>query len=125
LATSRFFPQVIRDFDEAGHFPVVVLGFPAYGWTAGLNALLFIKTLLYSGDDGIFDGKIALRGVAMDDQVKQLILATKTLMDYIHTANVFDKLADAGCGLYDEYRSDKFDELIKNVKNALQPFDKS
>ncbi len=58
----------------------------------------------------------------MDDQVKQLVLAAKTLMDYMDSANVFDKLADAGCGLYDEYRSDKFDELIKNVKNALQPF---
>jgi hypothetical protein len=58
----------------------------------------------------------------MDDQVKQLVAATKTLMDYMDTANVFDKLADAGCGLYDEYRSDRFDELIKNVKKALQPF---
>jgi hypothetical protein len=46
-------------------------------------------------------------------------------MDYIDSANVFDKLADAGCGLYDEYRSDKFDELIKNVKKALLSFDKS
>ena len=61
----------------------------------------------------------------MDDQVKQLITASRTLMDYIDSAHVFDKLADAGCGLYDEYRSDKFDELIKNVKNALIPFDKS
>lgn len=58
----------------------------------------------------------------MDDQIKQLVAATKTLMDYMDSANVFDKLADAGCGLYDEYRSDKFDELIKNVKAALQPF---
>jgi hypothetical protein len=61
----------------------------------------------------------------MDEQVKQLITATKTLMDYMDSANVFDKLADAGCGLYDEYRSDKFDELIKNVKKALTPFDNS
>ena len=61
----------------------------------------------------------------MDDHVKQLISAAKTLMDYIDSANVFDKLADAGCGLYDEYRSDKFDELIKNVKKALLSFDKS
>ncbi len=61
----------------------------------------------------------------MDDHVKQLVSAAKTLMDYIDSANVFDKLADAGCGLYDEYRSDKFDELIKNVKKALLSFDKS
>jgi hypothetical protein len=59
----------------------------------------------------------------MDDQFKQLILATKALMEYMDIANVFDKLADAGCGLYDEYRSDKFDELIKNVKKALLPFE--
>ncbi len=61
----------------------------------------------------------------MDDHVKQLVSAAKILMDYIDSANVFDKLADAGCGLYDEYRSDKFDELIKNVKKALLSFDKS
>jgi hypothetical protein len=61
----------------------------------------------------------------MDDQVKQLITATRTLLDYIDSANVFDKLADAGCGLYDEYRSDKFDELIKNVKTALYHFNNS
>jgi hypothetical protein len=61
----------------------------------------------------------------MDEQVNQLITATKTLMDYMDSANVFDKLADAGCGLYDEYRSDKFDELIKNVKKALTSFDNS
>jgi hypothetical protein len=61
----------------------------------------------------------------MDDQIKQLVTATRTLMDYIDSAHVFDKLADAGCGLYDEYRSDKFDELIKAVKNALLPFAQS
>lgn len=60
----------------------------------------------------------------MNDQFNKLISATRTLMEYIDSAHVFDKLADAGCGLYDEYRSDKFDELIKNVKNALLPFDK-
>jgi hypothetical protein len=59
----------------------------------------------------------------MDDQCKQLLAATRALMDYIDSAHVFDKLADAGCGLYDEYRSDKFDELIKNVKDALLLFD--
>ncbi len=58
----------------------------------------------------------------MDEKCQELIAATRALMDYIDSAHVFDKLADAGCGLYDEYRSDKFDELIKNVKTALQPF---
>jgi hypothetical protein len=59
----------------------------------------------------------------MDDQFKQLLLATKALMEYMDSAHVFDKLADAGCGLYDEYRSDKFDELIQNVKKALLPYE--
>jgi len=67
---------------------------------------------------------ICRRGAGMNDQFKELISATRTLMEYIDSAHVFDKLADAGCGLYDEYRSDKFDELIKDVKNALLPFDK-
>jgi len=58
----------------------------------------------------------------MEGQVQQLVQSTKELMDYIDSAHVFDKLADAGCGLYDEYRSDKFEELINRVKAALQPF---
>ncbi len=58
----------------------------------------------------------------MDEQVKNLVASTKDLMNYIDSARVFDKLADAGCGLYDEYRSDKFEELINRVKEALQPF---
>ena len=58
----------------------------------------------------------------MDEQVKNLVASTKELMQYIDSAHVFDKLADAGCGLYDEYRSDKFEELINRVKQALQPF---
>lgn len=58
----------------------------------------------------------------MEDKVKELVIATQTLMDYMDSANVFDRLADAGCGLYDEYRSDKFEELINQVKKALQPF---
>lgn len=58
----------------------------------------------------------------MDDKLQMLVGSTKELMDYIDSAHVFDKLADAGCGLYDEYRSDKFEELINRVKEALQPF---
>ncbi len=58
----------------------------------------------------------------MDEQVKQLVASAKELVDYIDSAHVFDKLADAGCGLYDEYRSDKFEEIINRVKQALQPF---
>lgn len=58
----------------------------------------------------------------MDETLQQLVQTTKELMDYIDSAHVFDKLADAGCGLYDEYRSDTFEELINRVKQALQPF---
>ncbi len=58
----------------------------------------------------------------MDEQVQTLVRHTKELMDYIDSAHVFDKLADAGCGLYDEYRSDTFEALINQVKEALKPF---
>ncbi|MGQ9922209.1 MAG: hypothetical protein ACUVRZ_12910 [Desulfobacca sp.] len=58
----------------------------------------------------------------MDAKVENLVASAKDLLDYIDSAHVFDKLADAGCGLYDEYRSDKFEELIHRVKQALQPF---
>jgi len=61
----------------------------------------------------------------MDELHQNLVTATTALMDYIESANVFDRLADAGCGLYDEYRSDKFEELLNNVKKALSDLKQS
>ena len=51
----------------------------------------------------------------MKEQARQLVKATQTLVAYIQENHVYDKLADGGCGLYDTYRSDPFDEAINNA----------
>lgn len=58
----------------------------------------------------------------MEAAADRLFNAAQKLLTYIDEAQVFDRLADAGCGLYDQYRSDRFDELLKEVKAALQAF---
>lgn len=58
----------------------------------------------------------------MEAAANRLFDAAQKLLTYIDEAQVFDRLADAGCGLYDQYRSDRFDELLKEVKAALQAF---
>jgi Ni,Fe-hydrogenase maturation factor len=54
----------------------------------------------------------------MNKKVVAFIELTKTLIDYIEEEQVYDKIADAGCGYIDSYRSEKFDRLIKEVKEA-------
>ncbi|MBM4284504.1 MAG: hypothetical protein FJ128_04535 [Deltaproteobacteria bacterium] len=56
----------------------------------------------------------------MHDQAWGLIRATRALIAYIEENQVFDKLADCGCGLYDQYRSDRFDEAINHARVAAQ-----
>jgi hypothetical protein len=56
----------------------------------------------------------------VQDKVKDLLQATQTLVAYIEEHYVFDKLADAGCGLYDTYRSDKFEEVVLAAKRVAQ-----
>ncbi|MBM4295567.1 MAG: hypothetical protein FJ126_11795 [Deltaproteobacteria bacterium] len=56
----------------------------------------------------------------MDEKIIKLRDATRALVNYIDTENVFDKMADAGCGGWDTYRSDKFDALVLSVKEALR-----
>ena len=56
----------------------------------------------------------------MDDRVRRLIEATKVLVTYIEEEQVFDKLSDAGCGYIDSYRSDAFEAVIVNARNALK-----
>jgi hypothetical protein len=56
----------------------------------------------------------------MEEKVIKLRDAAKNLVNYIDTENVFDKMADCGCGGWDTYRSDKFDALIQAVKAALR-----
>ncbi len=56
----------------------------------------------------------------MKEQAQNLIKATLALVAYIQENHVYDKLADGGCGLYDTYRSDPFDEAINNARIAAQ-----
>ena len=56
---------------------------------------------------------------SVTQQVANLAAATKALLAYTEESPVFDKLADAGCGGVDAYRSERFDELIGSVRQAI------
>ena len=55
----------------------------------------------------------------MSAKMLNLVGATRTLLAYMEESPVFDKLADAGCGGVDAYRSERFDELIGLVRQAV------
>lgn len=55
----------------------------------------------------------------MKDQAWALVKATQGLVAYIEANQVYDKFSDGGCGLYDTYRSDGFDEAIANARKAV------
>ncbi len=61
----------------------------------------------------------------MEEQAQKLVKATQALVAYIQDNHVYDKLADGGCGLYDTYRSDPFDEAISNAKAAAEEMAKA
>lgn len=61
----------------------------------------------------------------MKEQARNLIAATQALVGYIQENQVYDKLADGGCGLYDTYRSDAFDEAINKALAAVQEMEKA
>jgi hypothetical protein len=61
----------------------------------------------------------------MKEQARNLVKATQALVSYIQDNHVFDKLADGGCGLYDTYRSDPFDEALNNARSAVQEMEKA
>jgi hypothetical protein len=61
----------------------------------------------------------------MKEQARNLVKATQALVSYIQENHVYDKLADGGCGLYDTYRSDPFDEAINNALAAAQEMEKA
>jgi hypothetical protein len=61
----------------------------------------------------------------MKEQARNLVKATQALVDYIKEHHVFDKLADGGCGLYDTYRSDPFDDALNNARSAAQEMEKA
>ena len=61
----------------------------------------------------------------MKEQAQNLVKATLALVTYIQENHVYDKLADGGCGLYDTYRSDPFDEAINNALAAAQEMEQA
>lgn len=60
----------------------------------------------------------------MKEQAQRILKATQALLAYIDEHHVYDKMADAGCGLYDTYRSDPFDEAINNARAAVREMEK-
>ena len=61
----------------------------------------------------------------MKEQARLLLRATQALLGYIDDHHVYDKMSDAGCGLYDTYRSDPFDEAINNARAAVKEMEKA
>lgn len=61
----------------------------------------------------------------MKEQAQMLLKATEALLAYIDDNQVYDKMADAGCGLYDTYRSDPFDKAINNARAAVKEMEKA
>jgi len=57
-------------------------------------------------------------------QAAELFKASKALLTYIGEEYVFDKMADAGCGGVDPYRSERFDTLIKQARQAVEDFER-
>ncbi len=56
----------------------------------------------------------------MREQAAKLLQATQELVAYIENNQVYDKLSDCGCGLYDTYRTDAFEAAIAAAKAAVQ-----
>lgn len=56
----------------------------------------------------------------MREQAAKLAQATRDLVSYIENNQVYDRLADCGCGLYDSYRTDAFEAVLVAAKTALQ-----
>lgn len=56
----------------------------------------------------------------MREQAAKLAQATRDLVSYIENNQVYDKLADCGCGLYDSYRTDAFEAVLNAARAALQ-----
>ena len=54
----------------------------------------------------------------MREKVARLVEATMALVSYIEENQVYDKLADCGCGYLDSYRTDGFEALINAARAA-------
>lgn len=60
----------------------------------------------------------------MQAKLQELLKATRALVAYIEEHHVFDRLADAGCGLYDTYRSDDFEKVVFGAKKVAEDLEK-
>jgi hypothetical protein len=58
-------------------------------------------------------------------QAANLVAATRALLTYMEESPVFDKLADAGCGGVDACHSERFDDLIANVRRAVADLERA
>jgi hypothetical protein len=66
----------------------------------------------------------ALEGVRlMNDQMLRLYEASRALITYIDTEDVFDKVGNMGCGGIDHHQSEAFYNLIVEARNALREFE--
>jgi hypothetical protein len=54
----------------------------------------------------------------MREKVARLMEATLALVSYLEENQVYDKLADCGCGYLDSYRTDRFEALIHAARTA-------
>jgi hypothetical protein len=61
----------------------------------------------------------------MNDQVMKLYEASKALVSYIDSEDVFDKVGNMGCGGVDHHQSEAFYNLIAAARMALKDFEKS
>lgn len=55
---------------------------------------------------------------AMREKVVKLREATMALVSYLEENQVYDKLADCGCGYLDSYRTQGFEALIHAARAA-------
>jgi hypothetical protein len=61
----------------------------------------------------------------MNDQVLKLYEASKALLNYIDSEDVFDKVGSMGCGGVDHHQSEAFYDLIAAARIALKEFEKN
>jgi len=61
----------------------------------------------------------------MNEQTRRLYEASKALVAYIDSEDVFDKVGSMGCGGVDHHQSETFYNLIADARNALRAFEDS
>lgn len=59
----------------------------------------------------------------MNEQTRRLYEASKALVAYIDSEDVFDKVGSMGCGGVDHHQSETFYNLIADARNAIKAFE--